>query len=170
MTTGSLGQGISTALGIALGNRLDKRNNFVYLIVGDGECDEGQIWEGALSATHRKADNLIMFIDHNKQQLDGYNKDILSLGDLPAKFNAFGWHTQRINGHNISAILNAVETAKAVKGKPHVIVLDTIKGKGCALAEGVLYNHHMAFTAENMQKSIDIAEKTLAAAKAEGNI
>ena len=82
MTTGSLGQGISTAIGIALGNRLDGRDNITYLILGDGECDEGQVWEGALFAAHQRLDNLVAFVDYNKQQLDGYTRDVLDLGDL----------------------------------------------------------------------------------------
>ena len=166
MTTGSLGQGMSTALGLALGNRLDKRNNYTYLIVGDGECDEGQIWEGALSAAHFKADNLIMFVDANKQQLDGYTDDILSLGDISAKLVSFGWHTQSIDGHDVEAIWNAVEAAKEAKGQPSAIILNTIKGHGCTIAEGILSNHHMAFTKEKMQEAIDCAQKVLDAAKA----
>lgn len=161
MTTGSLGQGISTAIGVALGNRLDKRKNFTYLILGDGECDEGQIWEGALFAAHNKLDNMITFIDYNKQQLDGYTKDILDLGDLAAKFTEFGWHAQNIDGGNIMEIYEAVEKAKSEKGVPSVIVLNTQKGKGCNFAECVLDNHHMTFTEAEIDSAIKEAEINL---------
>jgi len=158
MTTGSLGQGISTAIGAALGHRLKKRDNWVYLILGDGEVDEGQVWEGALFAHQFKLDRLIAFIDANKQQLDGFTDDVMSLGDLCAKFGSFGWHTQRVDGHDVSAIQDAVEKARAETGRPSVIVLDTIKGKGCNFAEGTLNNHHIAFTDEQMDSAIRIAE------------
>ena len=161
MTTGSLGQGMSTAIGVALGNRMDKRDNWTYLILGDGEIDEGQVWEGALFAHQFKLDNLITFIDYNKQQLDGYTKDIMDLGDVAAKFASFGWHAQSIDGHDMEAITGAIEKAKTVKGMPSVIVLNTIKGKGCTFAEGVLNNHHMAFTKEQGQEAVAAAQKEL---------
>jgi transketolase len=167
MTTGSLGQGMSTAIGVALGNRLDGRNNWTYLILGDGELDEGQVWEGALFANHFKLDNLIAFIDYNKQQLDGYTKDIMDLGDVAAKFESFGWNAQSIDGHDMEAIENAVEAAKAAKGVPSVIVLNTVKGKGCTFAEGILNNHHVAFTKEQGEEAIDAACKALAACEEE---
>ena len=165
MTTGSLGQGISAAIGMALGFRLDKSGSIAYLIVGDGECDEGQIWEGAMFAAHYKLDNLIMFVDNNKQQLDGFVKDVMDTGDLAAKFEAFGWHTQKVNGHDCGEILDAVKNAKIYKGAPHCIVLDTIKGHGCSFAEGVTANHHMSFTKEQMDKAIEETFERLQAAK-----
>ena len=161
MTTGSLGQGISTAIGLALGNRLDNHNNKVYLIIGDGECDEGQIWEGAMFASHWKIDNLIGFVDYNKQQLDGYTKDVLDLGDIRAKFEAFGWYSQAVDGHNVEAIYNAIQRAKEVKGRPSMIVLDTAKGKGCTFAEGQEFNHHMAFSKEQCDEAIVCAQGVL---------
>ncbi len=162
MTTGSLGQGISTAIGVALGNRLDNKDNWTYLIIGDGELNEGQIWEGVMFANHFKLANLIVFVDNNKQQLDGYTKDIMDNGDIGLKFNSFGWHTQDVDGHDVGAIYDAIEKAKAAKGKPSVIVLDTKKGKGCSFAEGVLNNHHMAFTKEQCENAIKIANEELA--------
>src|SRR5665648_138882 len=147
MTTGSLGQGMSTAIGIALGNRLDKRENYVYLILGDGECDEGQIWEGALFAHHHKLDNLIAFVDANKKQLDGYTKDINDLGNIDEKFSYFGWHAQDVNGADIAKIYEAIQKAKEVKGQPSVIILDTIKGQGLKFVEDTMANHHMRFSA-----------------------
>lgn len=162
MTTGSLGQGMSTAIGVALGNRLDERNNWTYLILGDGELNEGQVWEGALFCSHFKVDNLIVFVDYNKQQLDGYTEDIMDLGDISAKFTSFGWHTQNIDGHDVGAIFDAINTAKQAKGKPSVIVLDTQKGKGCTFAEGIVNNHHMAFTKEQSEEAIQEAKRVLA--------
>jgi transketolase len=162
MTTGSLGQGMSTAIGIALGNRLDKRESFTYLILGDGELDEGQVWEGALFANHFKVDNMIVFIDRNGQQLDGYTADIMDLGDVAGKFASFGWHVQEIAGHDTDAIASAVENAKKAKEKPSAIILNTIKGKGCTFAEGVLYNHHMSIPAEEGKKAVREAEEALA--------
>lgn len=154
MTTGSLGQGISAAIGIALGNRLKKKNNWVYLIIGDGECDEGQIWEGIMFAAHHKVDNLIAFVDNNKLQIDGYVEDIMSLGDLAQKFQQFNWHVQRVNGHDVVAIEEAIINAKSVKGKPSAIILDTVKGKGCCFAENDIKNHHMSVTAKQIDQAI----------------
>ena len=161
MTTGSLGQGISTAIGVALGNRLDRRGNCVYLILGDGECNEGQVWEGALFAAHYQMDNLITFVDYNKQQLDGYTKDIMNLGDLSQKFTCFGWHAQDVDGHDIYAIYKSIVNAKAVKKQPSVIVLHTRKGKGCSFAEGVLDNHHMTFPDKILDQAITCVENEL---------
>lgn len=163
MTTGSLGQGISTAIGTALGNRLDGHGSYTYLIVGDGELNEGQIWEGVMFANHFKVDNLICFVDYNRQQLDGYTEDIMDLGDVGAKFGAFGWHVQTIDGHNVGAIIDAVDKAKDAKGKPSVIVLNTTKGKGCSFAEGVESNHHMTIDSHKGAEAIRIAEENLKA-------
>lgn len=161
MTTGSLGQGISTAIGVALGNRLDGRSNYTYLILGDGELNEGQIWEGVMFANHFKVDNLICFVDYNHQQLDGYTEDIMDLGDVGVKFEAFGWDVQRVDGHDVGAILTAVENAKKAEGKASVIVLDTVKGKGCSYAEGLVSNHHMEIDPEKGEEAIRIAEENL---------
>jgi len=146
MTTGSLGQGMSTAIGIALGNRLDRRDSNTYLILGDGECDEGQVWEGALFAHHHKLDNLIAFVDANKKQLDGYTKDINDLGDIAQKFSSFGWHAQDVNGADVVKIYKAIEKAKEIKEQPSVIILDTIKGQGLKFVEETMANHHMRFS------------------------
>jgi transketolase len=158
MTAGSLGQGFSAALGIALGLRMDHKSCRVYTIIGDGESDEGQIWEGALFAATQKLSNLIAFTDYNKQQLDGYTKDIIDLGDLSAKWNAFGWYTQEVDGHDIAALDGAIEEALAQSGKPSMIVMNTIKGKGCSFAEGVEKNHSMAFNPEKAREAITILE------------
>ncbi|MCL1955298.1 MAG: transketolase [Spirochaetes bacterium] len=154
MTTGSLGQGFSAAIGIALGLKMDKRNSTVYTIIGDGESNEGQVWEGALFAGYRKLSNLVAFTDYNKQQLDGFTKDILDLGDLAAKWAAFDWFTQEVDGHDIAALDAAIEKALAQKDKPSMIVMHTIKGKGCNFAEGVEKNHSMAFDMEKAKEAI----------------
>ncbi len=165
MTTGSLGQGISTACGMALGDRLMGRDSYTFLMLGDGECNEGQIWEGAMFANHMKLDNLIAFVDLNKQQLDGATDEVMYMGDMVDKFTAFGWHTQKIDGHNVDAVKDAIACAKAAKGKPSMIILDTVKGHGCLLAESMFPCHHIAFTKEQLQPSIDHAEEVLAQAR-----
>ena len=159
MTTGSLGQGFSAAIGIALGLRMDKKTSTVYAIIGDGESQEGQIWEGALFASYQKLSNLIAFTDYNKQQLDGFIKDILEMGDLTAKWESFGWFTQEVDGHNIAALDTAIEKALAEKEKPSMIVMHTIKGKGCNFAEGIEKNHSMVFDMEKAKEAIAALEK-----------
>lgn len=154
MTTGSLGQGISAALGVALGYKLQKKDNWVYLIIGDGESQEGQIWEGAMAAAHFKADHLIAFLDNNKQQIDGFVCDIMDTRNLHDKFSDFGWHTQTVDGHDVSVIGQAIEQAKNTKGRPSMIVLNTQKGKGCSYAEGILDNHHMRVTDEQTKQAL----------------
>jgi len=169
MTTGSLGQGFSAAIGIALGLQIDakaagKQAPWVYTIIGDGETDEGQIWEGALFGGARKAGlaNLIAFTDANGQQLDGYTKDILDLGDLAAKWRAFGWFTQEVNGHDVDALDAAIEAAQKQAAGPNalpsMIVMHTIKGKGCSFAEGIEKNHSMAFNLEKAHEAIAALE------------
>jgi transketolase len=154
MTTGSLGQGFSAAIGIALGLRMDKKTSVVYTIIGDGESNEGQIWEGALFASFQKLSNLVAFTDYNKQQLDGFSKDILDLGDLAAKWDAFGWFAQEVDGHDVAAIDAAIKKALAQKEKPSMIVMNTIKGKGCNFAEGVEKNHSMMFDMNKAKEAI----------------
>jgi len=161
MTTGSLGQGISTAIGLALGSRLNNINNYTYLILGDGECNEGQVWEGAMFAAHHNLGNLIAFIDWNKQQLDGFAKNIIDMGDIAEKFKAFGWHSQTVDGHDPGKIKAAIVDAKRYKDAPSAIILDTIKGYGCTFAEGLASNHHMNFSKEDMDTAIDEAAKRL---------
>lgn len=157
MTTGSLGQGVSSAIGIASGNKIDKRNNYTYLIIGDGELDEGQVWEGALFAAHQKLDNLIAFVDENKKQLDGYTKDINNLGKISKKFTSFGWDAHDVDGSDMEEIYNAINKAKGVKDKPSVIVLDTVKGQGVPFIEKTELNHHMKLSEEEHK----LAEKSI---------
>ena len=156
MTTGSLGQGSSLALGVALGHRLDGKDNYTYLILGDGEMQEGQVWEAVLLAAQKKVNHLIAFVDYNKQQLDGYTKDINDMGDIKAKFDCFGWYAQEINGANIKEILIAIENAKQEEERPSVIVLNTVKGKGCSFAEHVVLNHHMTISQAQMEEALSV--------------
>ncbi|MEG1620696.1 MAG: transketolase, partial [Oscillospiraceae bacterium] len=114
MTTGSLGQGSSLAVGIACGNKLDKKDNYTYLIMGDGEIQEGQVWEAASFAAHRKLDNLITFVDWNKKQLDGYITEINDFTNIAERFEAFGWNAVTVNGHDVEAIWNAIDECKKV--------------------------------------------------------
>lgn len=148
MTTGSLGQGTSLAVGLAMGDALKKRGNRVFLISGDGELNEGQTWEAAMLASARKVSNLIWFVDENKKQLDGPTNSILPQGDIAAKFEAFGFDTQHIPGNDVEAIYEAIERTKAVTDKPHAIVLDTVKGAGVKQVEETAANHSMAVKAE----------------------
>ncbi len=134
-TTGSLGQGLSAGLGMALGLKKEKKDASVYVIIGDGELNEGQIWEAALSAPKFKLDNLILFIDYNNLQLDGRCDEIMPLEPLAEKWRAFNWAVQEIDGHNIQEIVTAVEKAKKTRGKPTVIIARTIKGKGVSFME-----------------------------------
>jgi len=170
MTTGSLGQGMSTAIGIAYGCRLNGSENYTFLILGDGECNEGQVWEGAMFAAHNNLGRLIAFVDWNKQQLDGYSKGIIDMGDFGEKFKAFGWHTQTVNGHDPGAIKAAVAEAKKITDKPSVIVLDTVKGYGCNFAQGIAANHHMNFSQEQIDKAIEAQMQRLEEARAAAGV
>ena len=161
MSTGSLGQGMSTALGAAWGNRFQNRGSYTYLVLGDGESEEGQVWEGALWAHQQKLGNLIAFIDCNQKQLDGYTKDICDLGDIRQKFADFGWDAQTVDGHDVEAISAAIASAKTVADKPHMIVLQTEKGKGCTFAEGEFYNHHMKFSAEQYEQAVAALQRQI---------
>ena len=167
MTTGSLGQGVSTAMGLAMAAKAMGKDYKTYLIVGDGECNEGQVWEGAQFASHQKLDNLVLFVDWNKKQLDGMTEDISGIANFAEKFAAFGWHVQQINGHDVPAIAGAIETALSVKDKPSCIVLDTIKGHGCTIAETVADNHSISFKPEVMNEAIEAARAVLEKVKAE---
>lgn len=154
MTTGSLGQGISTAIGIAMANKMDSLGNHVYFIIGDGESNEGQIWEGAMSAAHYNLSNIIGFTDYNKMQIDGYTHEIMNLEDLGAKWQSFGWFVQRVNGHDMYDLDMAVSRAGEETLRPSMIILDTIKGKGAFFAERNPANHNMKFDYETAQQAI----------------
>ena len=142
MSTGSLGQGLSAANGMALANRLDKKTARVYCLLGDGECQEGQVWEAAMTAAHYKLDNLTAIVDHNKYQIDGPVEKIKSLAPFLDKWRAFGWNVIGCDGHNMTALLGALDEAEKVKGQPTVIVADTIKGKGVSFMEANPLDYH----------------------------
>ena len=151
MSTGSLGQGASTAAGIALADKVQGRKSNTYLILGDGECNEGQVWEMAMFAAHHKLDHLIAFIDCNRQQLDGYTDDILRMGDLAALFRDHGWNAVSVDGHDFDAISAAIEAARESSGAPSMIVLNTVKGKGWAEAESRVPCHYMTISGEQLR-------------------
>jgi transketolase len=152
--TGSLGQGLSLACGMAAGLKLDQKPNFVYCICGDGELAEGQIWEAALGGAHYKLDNLIAFIDRNGLMTNGLTDVRYSSSPLPEKWAAFGWHVQDINGHNVPEILAAIDKAKTVTGKPHMIICRTIKSKGIPCAEGRAEFHNGILNQEQFDASM----------------
>lgn len=162
MTTGSLGQGMSTAIGLALAQRMDGRAARTYLFVGDGECNEGQVWEGAMFANQQKLDNLTLFVDYNHKQLDGSTEEVMDMGDLAAKFAAFGWHTQSIDGSDVEAIAKAVGAAQSEKGKPSCIVLNTVKGAGVPCVEAIELNHHIVLEGELLETAVKQCADTLA--------
>jgi transketolase len=154
MTTGSLGQGLSLGAGVAIGNKMQGRDSYAYVIIGDGESQEGQVWEAVMFAAQSEIDNLILFVDNNKDQIDGYTKTINNVENFEDKFRAFNWDVRRVDGHDVIAIEKAVEKAKAEKGMPSAIVLDTVKGKGCSFCEGVRGNHHIQVTQEQISEAV----------------
>jgi transketolase len=144
--TGSLGQGLSIALGMALALRLDNSPARVYAIMGDGEQSEGQLWEAAMAAVNFKVDNLTAFIDWNKVQASGPTGEVFNIPDLDKKWSSFGWNIIGVDGHDIENIQGALETAEAIRGKPTLIILDTVKGKCFSFAEGNSAYHNGVFT------------------------
>ena len=135
MSGGSLGQGLSFGIGTALASRLDGRASRTYVLLGDGECDEGQVWEAAMSAAHYKLDNLVAIVDRNGIQNDRWTHEVMNLEPLPEKWRAFGWHTLEIEGHDISQVIGAFDEASKTKGKPTVLIAKTVKGKGVSFME-----------------------------------
>jgi transketolase len=161
-TTGSLGQGISLAVGIAKAFKLDNKPNKVFSIVGDGECNEGQVWEAFQFAAHQKLDNLLVFIDENHKQLDGLTVDVNNPFDLRAKMEAFGFYALRVDGSSEKAISEAIDDCFAHPGQALCIVLDTIKGQGVEFFEKLVDNHHIRFAADSkteLDKAIEILEE-----------
>ena len=147
-STGSLGQGLSIAVGYALASRLENNAFRVYCLIGDGESQEGQIWEAALSAAKYRLDNLVCILDYNKAQIDGYVSDVMPLEPIADKWVAFGWHVIKVDGHNFSQLIDAFHEASRTKGKPTFILADTVKGKGVSFMEGKVDWHGVAPNAE----------------------
>ncbi len=160
MTTGSLGQGISAAAGIALGLRLQKNDARVFCIIGDGELQEGQVWEAATAAEHLKLNRLTVFVDENKRQLDGYVSDVCDT-DPVEKFQAFGWNAVRVCGWDMTAIRREIRAASEQNCAPSAIVLETEKGIGCSFAERERMNHYMVITKEMADEAITEIERRL---------
>lgn len=153
-STGSLGQGLSIAVGYALASKLEGNAFRVYCLIGDGESQEGQIWEAALSAAKFKLDNLVCILDYNKAQIDGYVKDIMPIEPIADKWVAFGWHVIKVNGHDFDQIIDALEEAKTIMEKPVFILADTIKGKGVSFMENKVDWHGVAPTPEQAEQAI----------------
>lgn len=153
-STGSLGQGISIGAGMALAGRLDRKDYRVYVLMGDGEANEGQVWEAAMFAAHCKLDHLTVILDANRQQLDGWTAEILNIEPLADKWRAFGWHVIDIDGHDLPQILKAFDEAKRTAGKPTLILARTTKGKGVTLMENNLEFHGMAPDKEQLETAL----------------
>ena len=159
-TNGSLGMGLSLGIGVALAVEKKKIDYRVYILMGDGECNEGSVWEAAMSAAHYKLDNIIAILDHNKFQQTGSNNDIMSVGDLANKWNSFGWHVIEIDGHNISEIYQALLNTEDLSG-PCAIIAHTVKGKGFSFSENDNNWHHAPLSSSQYEKALEYAEKYL---------
>ncbi|WAM32185.1 transketolase [Caldicellulosiruptor naganoensis] len=168
MSTGSLGQGLSVANGMALAAKLDKKDYRVYVLLGDGEIQEGQIWEAAMTAAHYKLDNLTAFLDHNGLQIDGKITEVMSPEPVDEKFRAFGWHVIKIDGHDFNQIEKAVNEAKTIKGKPTIIIAETVKGKGVSFMENEVGWHGTAPNKEQAQKALEELQKQLESLEVQG--
>ncbi len=153
-STGSLGQGISWAVGMALAGKLDKQTYRVYTLLGDGEIEEGMVWEAAMAAAHYKLDNLMAFVDHNGLQIDGRVQEVMSPLPIPDKFRAFGWEVLEIDGHDHKQIMKALNFARTVKGKPTAVIAHTIKGKGCSFMEDRVEWHGVAPKPDEVEKAL----------------
>ena len=152
MTTGSLGQGTSLACGMALGDKLKGLSTRVFLIVGDGESDEGQVWEAMAFAAAKKLDNLVVLLDWNKRQLDGWTEDVFPMGDYVAKFEAFGFDTVKVNGNDVEALGDALARTRKGEGKPFAIVMDTLKGAGIPEVAETVMNHSVPISDEQYER------------------
>lgn len=153
-STGSLGQGISWAVGMALAAKIDKKAYRVYALLGDGELEEGMVWEASMAAAHYKLDNLVVFIDNNGLQIDGKITEVMSPEPISDKFKAFGWEIMKINGHDYRQIMESLQAARKVKGKPVVIVAATVKGKGCSFMENMAEWHGVAPSREEAEHAL----------------
>ena len=159
ISTGSLGQGLSIADGMALGLKIDGLSSRVYCMLGDGEIQEGQVWEAAMTAAHYKLDNICAIIDNNGLQIDGHCHEVMHIEPIVKKWEAFGWHVIDINGHDMEAVVRALDEAETIKDKPSMIVARTIKGKGVSFFEGKVEYHGMAPTPEELEKALKELER-----------
>jgi len=150
MSAGALGQGLSFAVGVALAGRLNLQEYRVYVLLGDGECDEGQVWEAAMAAAHFKLANLVAIVDNNGQQIDGWNRDVMNLDPFNEKWRAFGWRVIEVDGHDLAQLIGAFDQAKLIKGQPVVIIAHTVKGKGVSFMENNPDFHGKAPTADEV--------------------
>jgi len=160
--TGSLGQGLSIANGMALAMRLDKKDTNVYCILGDAELEEGQIWEAAMAAAHHRIDNVVAIVDRNGLSATGVMKERFDIDPLREKWAAFGWHVMEVDGHDIDQILKALDAADGIKGKPTVIIAHTVKGKGISFAENVAAFHNGAMTKEQYAQALRECDQNVA--------
>ncbi len=158
MSTGSLGQGLSVANGVALAFKLDKSPRRVYVLLGDGEVQEGQVWEAAMTAAHYKLDNLTAIIDYNRLQIDGPVNKVKRIEPLAEKWRAFGWEVLEIDGHDLRQIIEALDRADEIKGKPTMIIAHTVKGKGVSFMEHKVKFHGVAPSEEEMKKALEELE------------
>jgi transketolase len=149
LSTGSLGQGLSVAVGMALADRIDGKDRRVYVLIGDGESQEGQVWEAAMAAAQLRLNNLIVFLDYNRCQVDGYLPDICNLEPVAEKWKSFGWHVQQLDGHDLAQILGDLAVAQTSGQGPHILIADTIKGKGISYMENQLAWHSRSLTKED---------------------
>ncbi len=154
MSAGALGQGLSFGIGVALTGRLNSKNYYTYVLLGDGECDEGQVWEAAMAAAHWKLDHLIGIVDNNGIQIDGWNKDVMNLDPLNEKWKSFNWNVIETNGNDIGEVVKAFEMAKKLTGKPTVIIAHTVKGEGVSFMENNPDFHGKAPNAEEVKKAL----------------
>jgi len=154
MSAGALGQGLSFAIGVALAGRLNLQSYRVHVLLGDGECDEGQVWEAAMAAAHFKVDNLVAIVDNNGQQIGGWNRDVMNLDPFNKKWQAFGWHVIEVNGHDLAQLIDAFDQAKLIKGQPTVIIAHTIKGKGVSFMENNPDFHGKAPNTEQVETAL----------------
>ena len=163
MTTGSLGQGTSLACGMAMGDKLKGRDSRIFLIVGDGESDEGQVWEAFSFASAKKLDNLVVLLDWNKRQLDGWTDDVMPMGDYVEKFRTFGFDTVKVDGNDVEALSEALAHTRTGNGKPFAIVMDTVKGYGIKDVAETVMNHSLPVSDEQYAKWMAELKSELAA-------
>jgi transketolase len=154
MSAGALGQGLSFGIGVALAARLDSKNYYTYVLLGDGECDEGQVWEAAMAAAHFKLDRLVAIIDNNGIQIDGWNKDVMNIEPLNQKWQSFNWRVIEIDGNDLAQVIRALEDARNTSGRPAVIIAHTTKGEGVSFMENNPDFHGKAPNAEELKKAL----------------